>query len=269
MVITTNRPFWFWCPTQEAMFRNRFELFRFKFDATMPFFCRSRSDCCECRSCLFSRGGEISSSSGTTSRMQTGEQPTQSVAAGHGATASTVGARSMSGTGKYLRKSATGRRRRESSASREPRSSSSTTVSNVDRSDTSYGSSSADDRVHGTGSSYEQHVGRDDRSGGSDRDDNRRATRTDRSGHENIGGNTAQDKNIRDVVPMGATISVQHEMEDAVQAKKSRVDRPLVTMKVPTRQNWESYLSYLYHIYEKEPKIDLTCYESLSDPDDE
>lgn len=268
IIITTNRPFWFWCPTQEAMFRNRMELYRFKYDTTVPFFCRSRSECCECCSCLFSRGGQTSSSSGTTSRMQTSEQSTQPVAAGHGAATSTMGTRPVSRGGKYLRKSATGRRRGESSTSRESGSSSSSTAGNVDRSDTSNRSGSADDRIHGTGSSNEQHVERDSRCRGINSDDNRRTTGTNREGHENIRGNITQDESVSSVVSMGTTSNIQHEMEDAVQTKKSKLDREVVTMKVPTRQNWEMYLSYLYHIYEKKP-IDLTCYESLSDSDNE
>ncbi|QMI57833.1 nonstructural protein 1 [Chestnut teal chaphamaparvovirus 2] len=267
IIITTNRPFWFWCPTQEMMFRNRFEIYKFKFNATDRFYPRSCSRSCECCYCLVSSGRTISTSSSTTSGMQGKEQSTQSMAAGDGSSTSAMGSGPVRTGGKYTRKSATGRKWREGSTSRESGSSSSTTISNIGGSDTEYGSSDPNLGIHSTRTRDEQHVGRSDRCSGSHGHDYCKPTRTDRSGNAGSGRDSEQSKNVPTMVSVGGSGNTQSEMEDAIQTKKPRLVGEMGTMKVPTRQNWEMYLSYLYHIYEKKP-IDLTCYESLSDEDD-
>lgn len=42
-------------------------------------------------------------------------------------------------------------------------------------------------------------------------------------------------------------------------------------MNVPTKEQWQHYLSYLYHKFVTDPKtgMDLHCYESFSDSESE
>nr|QKE54877.1 MAG: nonstructural protein [Parvoviridae sp.] len=268
MVITTNRPFWYWCPSQEPMFRNRMEFYWFNFDATGDFFCRTRSECCECRPCLFSRGSQVGASSSTIGRLQRSKQSTQSVVTRHTTEECDVGSRPVRAGGKRTAKSAEGSRGGKRSASSTIGSSSSTTVSHGHGSGSGNGSSDPRTGMDSGRSRGEQSMGRTDRTGGSDRDDNRTDGGTDRRGDGGSRIDTRNDPSISSMVSMGGTGSDKSQMETEIQTQKPIMVRQVDPMRIPTRQDWAMYFSYLYAIYEKKP-IDLTCYESLSGSDDD
>nr|QKE55007.1 MAG: nonstructural protein [Parvoviridae sp.] len=269
MVITTNRPFWYWCPSQEDMFRNRFNIYQFNWDATSQFFCRTRSECCECKPCLFSRGGEAGASGSTTGRLPRSKQSAQSLVARHSTEERAMGERSMRPGGKRSAKTPGGSRRRERSPSGAAASSSSSTISHGDGSSTKYRSSDTISGMGSGGSGSKEQMGRDSGTGGSDRDDNRGTGGTDRRGDGRTRGDSENDPSVSSMVSMGGTGSSESEMEDEISAKKRKLAREVATMTVPTREQWASYFSYLWAIYERKP-IDLTCYESsLSDTEDD
>nr|QTE03798.1 MAG: nonstructural protein 1 [Cygnus atratus Chaphamaparvovirus] len=269
ILITTNRPFWFWCPTQEAMFRNRFELFYFKFDATASFFPRSRSTSCECEPCLYSSQRQASVSRSTTGRLPRRKQSKKPMAPRHDTTTNVMGSGSMRQGGKCTAKSPRGSGRGESSTSGQLRISCSTTISSVGRSDTSDRSSNTNVGICSTSSRDEKYVDRHDECRGIHSDDNRRSPISNRRGDVNPGGDPTPSTSSTSMVSLGTATSTQSEMEDEIQSKKSRLARPVAAMRVPTKHDWQNYLSFLYHIFEKKP-MDLTCYESsLSDTEDE
>lgn len=264
MIITTNRDFWFWCPTQEAMFRNRFEIYNFKYDATTKFFPRSRSTSCECSACKFSSCREASTSSATTSGMSGTKQSQELMAARHDAGKINVGSKSVRRGGKCTSKSPGGRSRGESSSSSQSGSSSSSTISNIRGSDSGNGSSNTGIGVHSSGTGSREYVGGQCESGRSEGHDSGSIEGSERGGEDGHRHNPTQDQDVSFVVPVGRPGRSKSQMEDELQAKKRRMAGELVSLRVPTKEDWRGYLCFLYEMFERKP-IDLTCYESLSE----
>lgn len=278
ILITTNFPLWRWCEDQQAMLRNRMFELSFKHDISNgKFIPRTSESNCKCDYCQIARYGTSSDSIPTTSRMHREEQSiqsTESVDAGNACSESNVP------SGSVCRSETASGGTNESVSSRGEQSSNitiggstSTTTDVSGGSSTEHRSSNRSERIHSTIARYEEQLESSECS--------RRMGRMDEGmGSNGRGGHARKYRRRRNVanvplrtmVPMvGTGCNQDKEMETKIPSKKRCLDKQMETMNVPTKEQWQHYLSYLYHKFVTDPKtgIDLHCYESFSDTESE
>nr|WCD44336.1 MAG: nonstructural protein 1 [Duck parvovirus] len=277
ILVCTNTPLWRWCPNQEQMLRNRAFLFYFNYDMSNgEFVPRCSETSCKCDYCKVSRRGEAAASCSTDiGSMSESEQcrtTREQLDSGDESTECSMGSRSMSSRARSSR-SANGsrrRRRRRQSSNTATGGGTSTSVSSSDGSDTEHGSSNTRKRICSfpSGSLY---LMESSNGGGNSRHDSRRME-SKRGGHggrsEISRGHTSNDENGQNVVSMGRARSNQPEMDIQVSSQKQQMDREMATLKIPDKEVWCKYLSYLHHKYLSVPVTDLTCYETLDSDSD-
>ncbi|QMI57829.1 nonstructural protein 1 [Chestnut teal chaphamaparvovirus 1] len=267
IVITTNAPIWEWCPNQKGPFQNRMFFFEFNYDMSDGIFTpRIAESGCECRYCVFSRGGAPAASCSTASSMQTGEQSTsQSMVTGHGSHESTMGTRSMSErTGTTEQSARTRGRSWKSSSDTTARGSTSSTISRGYGSDSEHGSSSTDERICSTRTGSKQSMESSD-SRGRIRHDSRSIS----GGGTTRCGDARQHHGTNEILPsmvsMGGTRPKKPKMELQIQAEKQQLDSLMASkIIIPGKDEWAKYLSFIYHRYEiQQSQPDLRAYEEL------
>lgn len=276
IIITTNSMIWTWCPNQEGPLRNRMWFYTFAYDMTNgEFIPRTTEYRCQCRYCSISRRGAAASRKRSASGVPRKAQSTQrSVATRDGTSKPTVGSGSVRGTTKGSGESnRAGSSSRESGSNNAARSSTSSSASSCGRSSTKHGSSSTNERVcdSTTGSTKRVESGS---TGGNTRNDSGgiREEQPGTSGCGHARRDTGQHGSVSNVVSMGGTRKKESKVELQVQASEQQLGGELVTkMKVPGREEWATYLSYIYHRYEAptEKELDLTAYEDITSSDSE
>lgn len=274
MYICCNREFWYWCPQNETMFRNRFFMYHFGYDVSDgKFVPRYIERSCECRSCEFSRCSTDSSNSTTEPRSvqeceqsrATGEQ----LATGSEESGSNVGTGSMSST---RRRSTSpdraGSSRGESSSESANRSSSSSTISNRMGSSTKSGSSNTSERICNTSTGSSRSLstirtgGTDGDSSGSDE-----GTSTGRRHYHAIyRSSSGKHKILSSVVSMGGSRSKKSKMGIQIQTEEQQLGGKMVSLTIPDKDEWCCYLSHLHYRFQDAP-VSLHCVEQLLDSD--
>lgn len=268
--ICTNTPFWYWCPQQQTMFKNRFFEFEFKYDVSNgAFIPRCIETSCGCRACQFSRRGEDSASCSTSTRsMQESEQSGitgQQLDSGNESSKSSMGTRSMpTGTSSFRQSEQTECSGGESGSDSGSRGSSSSTASNRLGSNTTDRSSNPRKRVHSARTRSSKSILASNRRGTERPILSSDGGNTIRSGNDRTicGSNNECSEVLSPMVSVGGTGSTSAEVETEIQTKQPRLDREVVSLTIPDRDEWCCYLSYLHSRYNV-TKPSLYCSESL------
>lgn len=270
IAITTNNMIWEWCPNAEGPFRNRMWMFTFNYDLTDgTFIPRCIESSCQCRYCALSRGGAPHASCSTTTGMSRKNKSTQGqLATRNASTESTMGTGSMPESGERSTGSiSSGSCGGEPSSDTTTGGSTSSTTSGSDGSGTINRSGNSDERICSTSSGSTELVepststGRTGCNNGGirrGRGTRRNVTRSD-SEHDTL---------LPTMVSMGGTGAKKRKMELQIQTNQQQLGGELVTkMKIPGKEEWAAYLSYIYHRYEiPVEKPELFAYEdTLSD----
>lgn len=258
IIITTNHPLWRFCSSEEEMFRNRMWIFSFRYNSKDDFYTpRTSEHSCECPYCRASSSRSFTHGESSASRMQgtdesisTREQSTGTIASSDvGSGSMCTGGGSSEGSYDRTHSSTTSSTDLECPSSSGIHSSAgSANVGHVGsfriiRSDNpKCRSTSTTERVESHGN-----IGRD--GGNSSRHGFRK--RRDRGGN----GDSIQEHGSTDILVSES--SNQKEKKIPVSTKKRRVDRTMASrvgkiklpMFVPLKQDWQEYLSYLYHWY--------------------
>nr|WCD44334.1 MAG: nonstructural protein 1 [Duck parvovirus] len=276
ILVCTNTPLWRWCPNQETMLRNRAFHFYFNYDVSNgQFVPRCSESGCKCYYCKISRRGETAASCSTDPTSVPGsEQPGETgkqLDSGDESAECSMGTRSMSsragssGSTHGCRR----RRRRRQSSYTTAGGGTSTTTSSSDGSDTEYGSSDTGKRICSKSSRSIHFLESPDRRGNS-RHDSRRME-SDGGGNGNRSQDTrrysSNDENGKNVVSLGRSGNNKPEMDLQISSKEQQMDREMATLKIPDKDIWCKYLSFLYHRYRDTPITNLTCTEILADSD--
>lgn len=265
IVILTNAMIWEWCPNQKGPFRNRMWFFTFAHDLTNGIFVpRTTESSCQCRYCEQCGGRKTHAGSSTTASMQRKNQSIQGQLATGNAREPDVGTGSMSERAGSSRQSD-----RTRSSSREPGSnnaaggSTSTAISGSNRSDTTDRSSNTDERVCDSTTRSTKPVESSDSRGHPRHDSGRNGgsgSRTDVTRRH-----AESDEILSPMVSVGGARPKKRKMEFQIQTDQQQLGGELVTtLKVPGKEEWASYLSYIYHRYELAVGYpDLHAYEEL------
>lgn len=263
ILMTTNSPPWRWCKEERFTLQNRMHIFKFKYDVSSGMYiCRTSEPSCECFNCKASRGGTSPISHAAITEMHRTERSEESGEhmAGSSTTKRDVGTGSMP---KRKRDSssvrARSRSRQQCTSITEPRSSTSSTISDSTGSNTGDGSSNSRKRICSSGSGNKQYV-QSTITWKPRTDDNRRDAESYGSGDEGCSSRSPErNPSSHNVVSMGGT-GIQ-ESETTVQTEEQRVDREMGTLTIPTKEQWKSYLAYLWSIYDESPPETLShCY---------
>nr|QTE04010.1 MAG: nonstructural protein [Ara ararauna Chaphamaparvovirus] len=268
IIITTNHPLWRFCTQEEPMFRNRMWIFQFNFAVKdEPYTCRTREHSCECGHCTASRGGappdgesESSSLQGTEQSIPTGSESIRSPEE------SDVGTGSMCGGGTGISRSDNSAYGSSSSSANEQRSDSTRSVVGSSSSiirflgHSEHQSGNSGNRICSPESGTTGRLEPDNSSGNLRHDSrgdgsNRGGKQSEKRHHRGDGTNRGEHEILPELVGMGT--SKTHQGKIPVQPKKRKLDRKLATITnpyniplyVPSKQDWETYLSYLYHWY--------------------
>lgn len=254
IMITTNHDLWRFCTAEESAFRNRMWIFEFNNPVqNTHYICRAREYSCQCNYCFGSRGGAPAIGEPSAGSMQTGEQslPTGEQSARSEQT-DHVWSGSMSGAG-------------EGTSGSTSSASSSTDQQCTNRAEPSSSTSS------GTGG----HVGQfrivstgDNQRGSTTTRINVESTRGRGGYGKNSGGNgsrssrgggmgrNADSRGKHDSsITMGSSTSETDEIQIPVKAKKPRMGgkmgpKPIkLPLYVPLKEEWQEYISYIYHWY--------------------
>ncbi|UOH27043.1 nonstructural protein 1 [Galliform chaphamaparvovirus 8] len=270
IAIMTNSMIWEWCQNQKGPFRNRMWFYTFAYDmSTGVFIPRTTERNCQCRYCEISRGGPATAGRATTSGLSGKKQSIQrKLASGISSTEPSMGNRSMSErTGSSGQPSATGSSGGEPSSYATAGGSTSSTTSGGNGSSGEHGSSNTSKRIHDTRTRSSEHMESDSTSG-CDRYDSRHvagttgeSTRTDVTRQH-----TRSNENVSTVVPVGGAREKKRKVEIHIQTDQQSVGGKLATvMAIPGKNEWASYLSYIYNRYEKSvSKPDLFAYEEYN-----
>nr|WGD01535.1 NS1 [Chaphamaparvovirus sp.] len=268
IIITTNHPLWRFCTNEEDMFRNRMWIFEFNHQMKdQPYFPRTSEHSCECSHCATSRGSSSPHGESSPGRMPTANEPLspgeQSIWT---QPESEMGSGSLSDPGEGT------------SWSHYSTPGSSSTSTDVQRTDTARSSIRSC-------TTAEYHMGhllgpidsgnRDDRTKSRagehvESDDHTRSHGHVSRGNGNRGGrgraklrrrgtitaDIRQYGHVSTLVGMGHTPKTQSQI--SIPTKKRKLDRPMdptvanpnkIPLYVPSKQDWQQYLSYLYHWY--------------------
>nr|WDW25798.1 MAG: NS1 [Canine parvovirus] len=262
IIITTNHAPWRYCTNEEVMFSNRMFIYNWNYSATDSFACRTSEHRCQCRVCKASRGAEDPSDGGQASGMQGEEQSQQLLVSGDGQPAGDVWTRPVcprsTGTcrgypGCYdpgFGTSTSGPSVQCPHGSG-PRCGTCTTVEHCVRSDWEYRSSNSRKRIRSTESGgiepmeSEQYRGSDGGDMGGDGVGSDGSSDADTSDH-NSRRDRGQRQDWEAVVVLGGE---DKESQTEVSSTESGLGGEMGTLKIPTKSDWNNYLSYLYKTY--------------------
>nr|QKE54945.1 MAG: nonstructural protein [Parvoviridae sp.] len=261
IMITTNHDVWRYCQSEEPMFRNRMWIIYFNYQCKDEYYYpRAREHSCECPYCRASRGGETVAGVSSSGTMQSGDQPifTREQSPGLG-TSANVRSGSMPGAGEGPSISNSGASSSTTSSTDSKRTSSEQHSSSTSSADVGHVGSfriirpSDPQRRHVSQSPMhvESHSsgGRD---GGSSSGNGSRAGRKRGLGGD---GDSVEQHVLPDT--LGSRSSNETQKRVRAKTKKQRVDESLgarvgaikLPMVIPSKQEWQEYLSYLYHWY--------------------
>ncbi|UOH27035.1 nonstructural protein 1 [Galliform chaphamaparvovirus 6] len=264
--MTSNHLPWRFCSNEEAAFKNRMYIFDFNYDASdSAYRPRVTEQRCKCCFCKVSRGGSPCHSEPTTTTVQGGQQPLvdQSLRTSE---SSNVGSGSLLGPGEgtsrsYYCQSGSDFSDAEIGATHtsRPRVSSSSTIDRYFRhsesgsSDTDYGASSSFPR-------QPKHLVSRHSSGNTRLDSRRdggRVPRKHAKGRRD-GGPRNPIYQYSGFSQLGFLGTPKKGDKDSIQAQQSRLDQQMdaklvtsidYTIRVPTKQDWQGYISFLQHYY--------------------
>nr|QTE03735.1 MAG: nonstructural protein 1 [Cygnus atratus Chaphamaparvovirus] len=265
IIITTNHVPWRFCTAEEQMFKNRMWIFNWMHQVKdVAYTCRAVEHSCECGHCTGSRGGAAPTSITESREMQTGEQSIltreESIRTSEELN---VGGGSMCDPGEgtswgYNRS----RSCSSSSASEQRANSARSTISTSSTIEQFLGfrndrPSSTGKRIYSAESGPPKQLESDDTVRSTRHDSGRNGSPGTREQFECRGGNGTDprsDGSIPKLVGMGA--SSTHKSKVSISAKKRKMDRTLdavnpynIPLFIPSKQDWQEYMSYLYHWY--------------------
>lgn len=274
IIITSNHDLWRFCSQEELMFRNRMTIFPWHYCMKdQPYIPRASEHSCQCRYCTASRGGATAHGSASPGGLQEGDQsvPTAEQRSLRSEQSSDVRSGSLCGTGE--RTSGSDNRpssgssgssdKRSTDITRSVGSSSATTERHVLGTVSGYRSGSTDYGKHSSKSSSVEHVeshhsssgdGCDSRGNGSRSSGKRLAKR------RHLGGDGNNLPELHGSDALASTSSGKSKSSLQIPTKKRQLDRKILTidqstniqslpMYVPLKQDWQEYLSYLFHWY--------------------
>nr|WPD49019.1 MAG: nonstructural protein 1 [Protoparvovirus sp.] len=262
VAITTNHDLWRFCNSEKDAFCNRMWIFPWREQVQNTYYLpRISEHRCKCRYCQASSGGQTTTDSTSTDPMQTRdesistrEHSPRTIESSH------VGTRSLSptGTGPCGSKPSTSTDNEQTNPS-EHRSSTSTSIIRYFK--PKHTSRSTDDDPGECSSKSiitksmvpKQHRKHNERNMGSNDGDS--TSRNIRSGDNGgIRSNTSHDNNSRSLV---TTHGSSNKPKIHSGSKKQRLDKSLgakvgaikLDLNIPSQNNWQEYLSWLFHIH--------------------
>lgn len=260
ILVTTNHNLWRFCTQEEEMFKNRAWIFYFNYcpkEAIM--FPRTRESSCKCCNCRTSGSGSVTYGPTSPGYMPRGEQPV--VGTVRTELTSEMGSGSMHGTDAGV-SSSTPASRTSSSTDLECASTSKSSGTAGDTAQQHMGAfriirgDPAKCRVSSDRGSMESYV-------------SRRRTRDDSSsarcrsdGGGNVGLSVGGDGNTQEKHDSSGNVELQSQnVQKKAKTKRypegpeldkylESVNEPMISlMFTPSKQDWQNYLSYLYHRY--------------------
>lgn len=260
LIITTNHPLWRFCSTEQPMLENRMWIFEFNHSPTnTTYLSRIAEPSCQCTFCQASTGCESHHGSTSSTRLQ---RTKQSLRAIRSSQKPDVGHRPLCERG-----TSTSRSDNSRSDLCEPSTSFGTTESHRSSICSSptieryfrkrrARSCSPDDRVHHTFEQSHQHVepqysaGNHGHDGGGDGRDPR-GLDPDTGEHGSLRSSTLQHHTFSELGSVGET--QEKDATYQLHAEQQQLDQPLYALRydmhVPTKEEWQHYLSFLQHYY--------------------
>lgn len=253
IIITTNHNLWRFCSTEEEAFKNR--MFIFYFNHTVQntnYTPRAVEPSCQCGYCQGSRGRTIGVGRPGTGTMQTGEQPISTGEQSSGTEPeSDVRAGPMPGPGEGTSGGTSSSGSSSDQQCTNPAEHSSSTSRPVSRHVGQFRIVSARYDKCGT-TRVRINVQSHGRDGGSTRDTDEPRRGTNRRGTHGVRYTVGKHAGSITVDPLPAPTDKE---EIPPKAKKPRLGGKLgpakvtIPMYVPLKEEWQAYLSYLYHWY--------------------
>lgn len=271
ILVTTNHHLWRFCTQEEDAFKNRMNIYTFKYSCQTYYYPRISEPSCECRYCRASRGGTSAHGSTSTHGMQGSGESIPATQLGH--TSGSIGRTDQIPHGssgsmqeRVDRICDSDDRARSSRGSSPDQRGSDSTGSTISTSPSAYGDldrrfsrdrpSDTRDRASSTQSSTIKHVESTESSGRHGQHSN--GTRT--SGkrpfkRRHLDGNGSDPSTMPSTSVMVTTQDTQEETSH-IRSKKRLMGRKMgsvrpykLDMFVPTGDDWKTYISYLWHIY--------------------
>ncbi|AHF54687.1 NS1 [turkey parvovirus 2] len=265
IIITSNHHLWRYCSSEETALMNRMWLFEFNHNMRdSVYVCRTSEYSCQCRHCTASRSCSSPHGESSAGRVQRAKQPLPTGEQSIWSDPSTnVGTGPMRATGTGPSFSHSG-----SSSFRpiSPKELSSDTAGHtictptpiVQHLEHRVRSIDSTDRVPSTITSIDVRMESDKSTGSfrhvSHRDGRHLLRQLDlERGSGSHGSSTGEHDVLSPMGSMGHT--TQKKKKIPIPAKKRKLDREvgsritLIPLSVPTKQDWEEYLSWLYHYY--------------------
>nr|QUS52579.1 NS1 [Mute swan feces associated chapparvovirus 3] len=262
ILVTTNHPLWRFCQTEQNAFENRMYIIPFNYPCKdEPLSFRASEYSCECRHCCTSRGCPPTHGGASPGNVQRTNQPLPTGEHGNTgpSTSVDVGTGSLSGTGegtsrRYHSRHGSPIPGADSKRSHGPKptGSSSTTTSGIVGSGDDLGPGNTGDRIRSALTVLNEPVVADialGSHGHASRSDGNRPTgkHTHKRRHVTTLPDIRQPHSSSD---MGLRRSdLQEEEALQIPAKERRLDRQMVSLAIPTRDNWRCYLSFLLSRY--------------------
>nr|QTE04127.1 MAG: nonstructural protein 1 [Grus japonensis Chaphamaparvovirus] len=264
IIMTTNHAPWRFCGPEEGALRNRMYIFMWEHQIQGErLIYRCSDSCCQCRYCTASCGGAITHGVASARGVQRTNQPVLTQQQSSGTESGTnVGARPMStriggdgqssGSGEVSYQSPESGE--QSTDDREPRSSTSTAAERDLDGNRGKRSGDSNNGIHKSGSQPKQSLVtgyfRRDHGGNTTRDGSIRGRQQQRG--KSDGSRTGKTA-VRRPAMLGTEKSTTTQKEVPVPTKQRRVGGemgPLAPeMYIPTKSDWQQYLSWLYHQY--------------------
>lgn len=267
IIMTTNHVPWRFCSQEEQMFKNRMWLFNWTQQVKdVPYTCRTVEYSCECGHCTGSRGGAPPLSESELAKMQGREQsiPARKKSI-RTSTITNVGGGSMCDPGEGTSRSYNRTCGGSSSSTSEQRSDSTRSAGSTSSTIEQFmgsgnnRSSSTRIRIHSTESGPPEQLESDNGTGSTRYDSRGNGSTESREQHEHSdrgghGTTIRTDDQISELVGMGT--SKKNKKQISVSTKKRKLDRKMdainpynIPLYIPSKQDWQTYLSYLYHFY--------------------
>lgn len=261
IIMTTNHLPWRFCQMEEEAFKNRMFIFNFDYQCKdQPIVYRASEHSCECYHCCTSRGCSPTHGGAESGRVQRANKPLSTGEHGtiRSPTEPDVGTRSMSDPGEGTSRrydcgssSTTSSADPECTYSTEPQRSSTTTTSRIIRRTSDVRSSNTGNRIRDAltvlNESMESHVYTGDHGYASKSDGTRPSGKhTLKRRHTTTRDDIQQHASSS---TLGLLLSNTQTQEIQIRTKERRLDREMVSLTIPNKSDWNSYLSFLLHRY--------------------
>nr|WPD49025.1 MAG: nonstructural protein 1 [Protoparvovirus sp.] len=263
LMMTSNHHPWRFCTSEQDAMQNRMFIFNCNHAVQDSYYYpRASEQSCKCRYCTASRGGAHDDGVASLANVQRAKQPLstgeQSIRTDP---INTMGSGSVLDPGEGT--SSSNNSTRGSTSNSTDISSTNTTITTCSSSSTieqyfrpggRTESSSSSDRIYNTGSVTEQHVESKINRGCDDSDSSRDGT-TDRDNRRGRTGKVTQKRH--NTVQLDTSKRGTQKKTVQIRAKQPKLDRSMgakvgankLIMFIPSKEDWQTYLSYLHHIY--------------------